>query len=205
MPYCPHCSYDLAGHAPGRRGTTCPECGRAVPRPARRPLPAPRTGWIALGVVAALPLLLVVPVGERLLAMLVGACAVQIALCVVAWLQRARHGLPNTARTMSLCIATAAGVMPLATLVLFTIVFVVGQSSNVAQMAGDQGFDYWGLWFDAWPILLLGSFGSMIAAVIPIALPPYRARFVAAWALPLAALVAAFAATAIAARYFPDA
>jgi hypothetical protein len=65
--------------------------------------------------------------------------------------------------------------------------------------------NYWRLWEEFWVLLYLGNPVCAVAAVLALVFPPYRIRYVASWPLPLAVLIAAAAATAIAATYFPDA
>jgi hypothetical protein len=97
----------------------------------------------------------------------VGSQALQLTLAVLAVCQR-----PD-ARLGALVASGAASVLPLITLVLFLRVFVIGGSSNVAQLAGESGFDLWSLWFHAWPLLFFGNPLAFLVAVTAALLPPY--------------------------------
>jgi hypothetical protein len=51
-----------------------------------------------------------------------------------------------------------SAIVPTITLELFLRVFVIGHSSNVAQLAGSNGIDLWELWFNAlFPVPTLGA------------------------------------------------
>ncbi len=200
MPYCPKCGYNLEAHA---LGSQCPECGVNVSRLALSPLPRAWPGAVALLIVVLLPAVLVVRTREPALLLLIGALAAHLTLVVVAYLQHRR--VRSLLSRISLILGSAAGAIPLITLVLFLAVFVIGGSSNVAQLAGDSGHDLWSLWFGWWPVLLFGNPISVLCSVAALAIPPYRPRYFSAWALPLAALTAAIAGAHLTVVYFPDA
>jgi hypothetical protein len=70
--------------------------------------------------------------------------------------------------------AAAASIVPLITLGLFVRVFVIGRTSNVAQLAGEEGFRMWALWMEAWPLLLFCNLLAMVALMTALATPPWR-------------------------------
>ena len=67
-------------------------------------------------------------------------------------------------------------ILPLLTLLLFLAVFVIGGSSNVAQIAGEGGQGLWRLWFLAWPLLFFGNPIAFLLALVAVFLPPYPPR-----------------------------
>lgn len=200
MGFCAHCGYDVAAHAIGER---CPECGRPIKRIARFPPGGATFGIITLTIVVVLPLVLASSSRHATLVywMLAqgafGVCA--IGTVVQLW----RTGLGR--HVPSLCLAGLSGIVPSMTLVLFLRVFVIGGSSNVAQMAGESGYDLWHLWYTFALLFFFANPVSVIVAGISIVLPPYRVRFVGAWALPLSALSCAIAATYFTMTHLPDA
>ena len=166
-----------------------------------------------------------------LLGLLVATTAVAASLGLCKWLSSAEHwgflyawiplqavhallavyalaGPVNSAgpkRHGALVLSCAVTLVPLATLILFVGVFVVGGSSNVVQLAGDSGYDLWSLWAGTWPMLLLGNPVAWLVAVLTTVFPPYPPRQWASMvARFLAVLVAAFACWTTL-TYFPDA
>ncbi len=127
----------------------------------------------------------------------------QVALGITALRQRVDPQRP--AHHISLLISGLSSVLPLIALVLFLRVFVIGGSSNVAQMAGEDGYALWKLWFSAWPFLIFGIPVAGIASIVAVLMPPYSLR---TWP---SALSRAFAVGAAGlsffhvAKYFPDA
>ncbi len=108
-------------------------------------------------------------------------------------------------RIGTLTTSTVVTLAPLVTLLLFTKVFVIGHSSNVAQIAGDAGFSLWALWEGTWPLLLIGNGIAWPVAVVATVLPPYPPRhWMSVVARFLAVLLATFAWYTVA-TYFPDA
>src|SRR5438477_7462456 len=85
---------------------------------------------------------------------------------------RTGPGAPGRRRLGSLMASAFASILPLMTLILFLRVFVIGGSSNVAQLAGDEGYDLWHLWFSAWPLLLLGDPAGVLIGLVALAIPP---------------------------------
>src|SRR5207302_5916122 len=78
-----------------------------------------------------------------------------LAFVSAACLQRQPSG--GRRRLGSLYVSTGASLVPHITLVLFIRVFIIGGSSNVAQLAGEAGFGLWSLWAGAWLPLFCGS------------------------------------------------
>src|SRR5437763_2671659 len=84
----------------------------------------------------------------------IGSQVLQVALTSAAYLQPRP---PGGGRQLGpLYVSTAASLVPLITLVLFLRVFVIGGSSNVAQIAGEAGMGLWSLWASAWLPLFCG-------------------------------------------------
>jgi hypothetical protein len=126
---------------------------------------------------------------------------------MVFWLLAARQ--PPEARGRkrlgSLALSGLASILPLITLLLFLGVFVIGGSSNVAQIAGESGSSLWGLWFAAWPLLFFGNPVAFLVAVVATFLPPYPPRHWKSSASRACAAVAAGLALYIVVTLFPDA
>ncbi len=200
MAYCVHCGYNLDAH---KVGDHCPECGRVVRLLATAPPPRPLFGLVVLSLVLLIPLIWLLRIPEPALFVLSAASVACVVVTIIASRQRWIAG--RQSHWSSLALGAAAGISPLVTLSLFLVVFVFGGSSNVAQLAGESGFDLWSLWFHAWPFLLFSNPASAVIAAIAVAPPPYHPRYVAAWALPVAALIAAVAAAYLTVVYFPDA
>lgn len=198
MGYCTHCNFDLHAHVIGEK---CPECGRVIQKILPRPLPGLLVGVTAQVFVLLPPMVWIAGDRNGSFYALCAALATIPFLFVLAVIQqrRWRHG------KLSIGFSLAATLSPALTLVFFVIVFIIGRSSNVAQFASSSGFDYWGLWMKVWPLLLVGTSPCILFALVALICPPYRMRFVASWALPIAALIAALAAMDILARYFPTA
>ena len=101
--------------------------------------------------------------------------------------------------------SVVASVLPLVTLLLFLRVFVIGGSSNVAQLAGESGLDLWSLWFHAWPLLFFGNPVAFMVALVAALLPPYPPRRWQSFASRACAVVAASFAWYTVVTFFPDA
>ena len=111
----------------------------------------------------------------------------------------------NKRRLGTLIASGLGGILPLATLLLFIRVFVIGGSSNVAQLAGYEGRALWTLWFHAWPLLFFGNpiafWVGLVAGVLPPFPPQYWASFISRWC----GIVAAAFAMYCVVRCAPDA
>jgi hypothetical protein len=92
--------------------------------------------------------------------------------CGVALLQTPVSG--GQKRIRALVVSGIASLLPLITLMLFLRVFVIGGSSNVAQIAGESGMDLWSLWFGVWPLLFVGNPAAFLAAVVALFWPAGR-------------------------------
>src|SRR5262249_43738139 len=133
----------------------------------------------------------------------VGSQALQLTFAVLA--VRQQRDASGHKRLGSLVVSGVASVLPLTTLVLFLRVFVIGGSSNVAQLAGESGFDLWRLWFHAWPFLFFGNPLAFLLAVVAALLPPYPPSRWQSFASRICAVVAAGFAWYTVVRFFPDA
>ena len=102
-------------------------------------------------------------------------------------------------------IAAYASVLPLLTLLLFIRVFVIGRSSQVAQLAGDSGFELWRLWTDFWPLFFFSSPIVFLITLVAALLPPYPSRFWPSFVCRFCAVVSASCACYTVIVYFPDA
>lgn len=71
-----------------------------------------------------------------------------------------------------LAVATVS-IAPLVTLALYGYVFMIHGSSNVAQLAGDEGFAAWRLWSHAWIPLFYGNLIGAVASLCLLGMPPY--------------------------------
>jgi hypothetical protein len=105
----------------------------------------------------------------------------------------------------SLVVAILAALFPFGTFSIFVAVFVIGQSSNVAQIAGSDGMDLWTLWFNAWPALFICNPASFGVALLTLAFPPYSSRSWDVWAARVAACGSAACAWYAVIQWFPDA
>lgn len=129
----------------------------------------------------------------------VGSQAFQVVLGVWSY-SRERRVIES--QFGSLKAAGIAAVVPVITLMLFVRVFVVGGSSNVAQLAGDNGFSLWSLWAGWWPLLFFGNPISFVVALIASICSPYEwPSLLARWCGIMTAACACHAAF----KYFPDA
>lgn len=108
-------------------------------------------------------------------------------------------------RLTTLYVSAAAMTPPLIALILIVVLFIVGGSSPVAQMAGESGRGSWRLWFEAWPILLLGCGIAALMSAVLVVCPPYPPRGVYSWLSRLGTLVAAVLSAFTVLKLFPDA
>jgi hypothetical protein len=104
----------------------------------------------------------------------VGFQALQIGLAIVAICQNPKEG--SLRPLISLMLSMVASALPVFTLLLFLRVFVIGGSPNVAQLAGESGYQLWRLWLYAWPALYFGNPPSLLLNIAVAALPPYPPR-----------------------------
>ena len=107
--------------------------------------------------------------------------------------------------TGSLVLAGFASLLPAVTLMLFIVVFVIGGSSNVAQLAGEGGRSLWTLWFHVWPPLFIGNPLAFLVATGAVCLPPYPPRYWKSFACRVSAIIAAGCAWYAIFAFAPDA
>lgn len=200
MPYCPDCGHDLRTRPKGR---PCPECGGPALEPLDAPARSVRSGVLATLAVLASPVILFVPWREPIYLLLVAAIVGWVVLAFVSAREWRWLGRRRTQR--AIVVSGVAMIHPVLTLVVFTLVFLVGRSSNVAQLAGSGGYDWWGLWFDFWMPALLATPVAGLVVLVALILRPWNLRDVTAGALPLSAAIAVLAAGALLVTYFPDA
>lgn len=133
----------------------------------------------------------------------IAAHALHVGLGVAAVWQRRSDQEPK--RLGSLVVSFFASILPWITLLLFLVVFVIGGSSNVAQLAGESGLELWSLWLHPWPLLLFGDLIAIIVLAILALVPPYPPRywtsFLARWCSVGGAALAWYTVV----TYFPDA
>jgi hypothetical protein len=118
---------------------------------------------------------------------------------------RRQHDTSGRKRIIALAVSGVASIVPFITLVLFLWVFVIGGSSNVAQLAGESGLDLWSLWFHVWPLLFAGNPPAFLAAVAAVLLPPYPPKYWESFVSRVCAVVAASCAWYAVVTFFPDA
>lgn len=129
--------------------------------------------------------------------------ALQLELGVLALWRRTGDGRQR--RLGALFLSATTSVLPLITLLLFLRVFIIGGSSNVAQLAGESGLDLWHLWFQAWPFLYFGNPLAFLAAVAALVVPPYPPNEGTSFASRVCAVIAAGCAWYMVVTFFPDA
>lgn len=108
-------------------------------------------------------------------------------------------------RHAALMVSAIASILPLVTLGLFLHVFIIGGSSNVAQLAGEAGMDRWSLWLRAWPVLSFGSPLAFLGTIVANLLPPYPPRHWQSFASRACGVASAAISWYIVVRCFPDA
>ena len=126
-----------------------------------------------------------------------------LALAATAFAVERRNAEGNS-RT-ALIVSAGATAIPLIALLVFVRVFVVGGSSNVAQIAGESGYELWRTWFHVWPLLFLGSSISWLTAVAATVWPPYPPRGWLSTATRLAAVLVGAVTCFVLTAYMPDA
>jgi hypothetical protein len=105
----------------------------------------------------------------------------------------------------SLKVSALASILPSITLILFITVFVIGGSSNVAQLAGEAGQGLWTLWAGFWPLLFIGNPIAFFVALVTAFFPPYPPTHWKSLASRVSAVVAASFAWYVSVMLFPDA
>lgn len=108
-------------------------------------------------------------------------------------------------RLSSLKVSALASILPMFTLLLFITVFVIGGSSNVAQLAGEEGQDPWTLWAIAWPLLFIGNPVAFFVVLVAAFCPPYSPTHWKSLVSRVSAVFAASFAWYVSAMLFPDA
>jgi hypothetical protein len=93
----------------------------------------------------------------------------------------------------------------LLTLAAFLWVFVIGGSSNVAQMAGPGGLGRWSFWYEAWPFMLMANPLALMFLVASACCPPYPPRYAHSFGSRVCAVVAGAVACYVVVTCFPDA
>lgn len=131
-----------------------------------------------------------------------GLHVTHLGLGVLACLRPGAGGRPP--RTGALIVSGVASVPVVLSLLLFTSVFVIGGSSNVAQLAGEGGYDLWRLWMHAWLPLYFLLPVCVLAACVALCLPPYRDATWPSIGSRLALLGSSCLAVRAVTVYFPD-
>lgn len=98
-----------------------------------------------------------------------------------------------------------ASVSPLLTWIVFLRVFVVGGGSNVAQVAGEDSYALWRIWYGVWPLLSLGNFLGLTIVAITTLLPPYPPKCWPSWLSRACGIVGGGFALYVVAAFLPDA
>jgi hypothetical protein len=143
------------------------------------------------------------PFALLLLSLWIGSQSLQVFSGIQALRERSDSNRPK--RLGSLYLSGVASILPFATLLLFLRVFVIGGSSNVAQLAGASGSELWGLWFHAWPLLFFGCPLAFVAAAVATILPPYPPGHGHSFVSRVGALVSSGCAWYVVVTCFPDA
>ena len=107
-------------------------------------------------------------------------------------------GRPSKAETT----AAVFSLMPLFTLTTFVYVFVIGGSSNVAQLAGGSGLDLWSFWFDYFSFNI---FGNLLAIVVLLICVSCARNVWLSRLITTGAFLSAVAAFCALAKHIPDA
>ena len=132
--------------------------------------------------------------------------ASQAAQIVFACCAIRAKGKDGTSRRLGSLVASGiASIFPVTTLVLFICVFVIGGSSNVAQLAGPSGYGLWELWYHFWPFLFFGNPVAFFVSIVIAILAPYPPKYWASFTSRLCACIVAGFSWYIVVTYFPDA
>jgi ABC-type glycerol-3-phosphate transport system permease component len=89
-----------------------------------------------------------------------GTLLVGAALWSVILLVR-KHDLETRISKVALIVPLVSSIASLSTFVCFTLVFIVGKSSNVAQLAQGGGMNWWSFWFDIFLPSIFGNFALL--------------------------------------------
>lgn len=100
----------------------------------------------------------------------VGGLMVQAAFEIHCFRRQARISKFNS---VPLVLSSIGSIAPLISLIVFVWVFVVGRSSNVAQVAAGSDQNLWSFWFHSWPALLLANGCGVMIHLFALGLPPY--------------------------------
>ena len=125
-----------------------------------------------------------------------------VALVICALCRRPRSK-PHP--VFALVFSVLGNVVTILTIFYFTKVFIIGKSSNVAQMAGRDGEDLWSLWFHVWEPLLLFTPLSCTLCVLGVACPPWPPREKLSFLARICAALAIIGTAYMLMTYFPDA
>lgn len=131
------------------------------------------------------------------------AQALQLILWFFGWRQRPDFHRPRRVTTLN--VSGMACLVPFVTLLLFLLVFVVGGSSNVAQIAGEGGRSLWSLWFRMWPLLYMGNPVAFVVCLIAMLLPPYPPGYWYSIGSRACGVIASAFAWYVVVQCFPDA
>jgi hypothetical protein len=96
-------------------------------------------------------------------------------------------------------------IAPFVTLIIFVIVFIIGGSSNIVQIAGERGHIFWELWFFAWPFLYIANPIALVLSSVLILFPPYTNRNWQLFICRFSAIVTSLCALYVTTTLFPDA
>jgi len=133
----------------------------------------------------------------------IGSHAMQLAFGATA-LRKQQAG-PEPKRLGSLSVSFYGSILPWITLILFIVVFVIGGSSNVRQLAGKSGYELWSLWCGMWPLLFVGNPVAFLVLAITAMFPPYPPRYWQSFVARLCGVVGAGVAWYMTVTFFPDA
>lgn len=105
----------------------------------------------------------------------------------------------------ALLMSGSSSIAPFITLLLFLHVFVIGGSSNVAQLAGQTGYRLWSLWFGTWPICLIANLGATVVCIAAAFFRPSPRNDFVSFASRVCAAIAASTAVYALFKFAPDA
>ena len=105
-----------------------------------------------------------------------GACLAGGAVWAAVLIANAQY-IGTRMGVIALITPLISAVISMFTFVCFTLVFIVGRSSNVAQMAQPDGMDWWSFWFNVWPFALFSNMALVVVSAVFVFLPPYPRRY----------------------------